>query len=63
LSLILLFMQVQYFVMTSTVAFSSLLSWTHWATYFASSGPARAAPPPIDTVAANNRAAAIESMR
>src|SRR5579872_5485928 len=40
LSLILLFMQVQYLVITSTVAFSFLLSWTHWDTHLASSGPA-----------------------
>src|SRR5579872_4212899 len=40
LSLILLFMQVQYLVITSAVAFSFLLSWTHWDTHLASSGPA-----------------------
>ena len=44
LSLILPFMQVQYFVITSTAAFSSLLSVTHCETHFTSSGPAIAAP-------------------
>jgi hypothetical protein len=50
-------MQVQYFVITSTAAFSSLLSETHWATHLASSDPAKAAVLP-NIEAVNSKAAA-----